>query len=81
MTSASDAQPLQHLQSRIARKRSASNLKPAPTRVPVPPAALRRAATTRARPPTQWGDIQMAELKPILMSPVVAAGHARMISC
>jgi hypothetical protein len=81
LTSAQKAQPLQPLDHNIARKRSTSNLKSTVTRVPVPASVLKRATSMRTRPPTVWGDLCMAEVKPVLTSPVVASGHARMISC
>jgi hypothetical protein len=42
---------------------------------------LKRATSMRTRPVAMWANVRMAEVKPLLMSPVVASGHARMISC
>jgi hypothetical protein len=81
LTSAQKAQPLQPLEHHITRKLSTSNVKSSATRVPVPAAVLKRAASMRTRPPTVWGDLCMAEVKPVLTSPIVASGHARMVSC
>jgi hypothetical protein len=77
-TSAQEDKPLHN---RVVRMGSASNFRSTPTSVSVPPIALKRAATMRTRPPTHWGDVCMAEVKPVLMSPIIAAGHARMVSC
>jgi hypothetical protein len=81
LTSAPKPPPRQPRPDEITRKRSASNIKAEPARVAVPVVALKRAATTRSRPTTQWGDLCMAEVKPVMKSPIVASGHARMVSC
>lgn len=70
----------QLLPNHIVRKRSASNMKVSESVQPVS-TSLKRATSMHTRPPTMWADVCMAEVKPTLMSPVVASGHARMISC
>jgi len=61
-----------------ARKRSASNMKSLP---PTPGPVIKRSMSTRTRPTPSMSDVSMAQLKPIFLGPVIASGHARMISC
>lgn len=61
-----------------ARKRSASNMKTLP---PAPGPSIKRSMSTRTRPPPMMSDICMAQIRPAILGPVVASGHARMISC
>ncbi|KAF2433116.1 hypothetical protein EJ08DRAFT_89542 [Tothia fuscella] len=70
----------QTLDHNSARKVSVSTTKPAITRVPIPAPVLKRASSMRTRPPTVWGDICMAEVKPVLMSPIVAVGPTVSVS-
>jgi hypothetical protein len=48
---------------------------------PTPGPLPKRAASTRSRPAPLMGGMCMAQIRPVLASPVVACGHARMISC
>lgn len=70
----------QLLPNHIVRKRSASKMKTAESLQPTS-TSLKRATSMRTRPPTIWADVCEAEVKTTLMSPVVASGHARMVSC
>lgn len=71
-------QPSKH---KVTGEQSVSNIKPDPVIKPTSAVMLKRATSMRTRPPAVWGDVRMAQIKPILSSPVVASGHARMISC
>jgi len=66
---------------KVAGEQPVSNIKPNPVIKPTSAVMLKRATSMRTRPPAIWGDVRMAQMKPILSSPVVASGHARMISC
>jgi hypothetical protein len=37
--------------------------------------------STKSRPAPRMSDVCMAQVKPVSMSPIIAQGHARMISC